>query len=81
MSQRGITNELLEIALDFGVQSGDKSILNGKAARAFLEEIEQIKKKIQKIVDKGGLVVVAPQEALITAYDLDSYRRPRRRGS
>lgn len=75
MSQRGISEEMIAIALQFGVEADDKCILNAKGARQLLEELDRLKRGVQKVLDKGGLVVVSADESLITTYDLDSFRR------
>ncbi len=75
MSQRGISQELLEIALQFGEPVNDKCVLNYKSARQVIFELERLKRGLQKVLDKGGLVVVTADESLVTTYDLDSYRR------
>lgn len=77
LSQRGIRDELVSIAMDFGVQKGDKVVLNKKAAEAVIVELDLYRKKLKKLADKKGLVVVESDGNLVTAYDLDSYRRPK----
>lgn len=75
MSQRAIKQDLLDIALQFGIQQGDKCILTTKGARELIAELDRFKRDTQKIVDKGGLVVIGTEDNLITTYRLDSYKR------
>lgn len=77
LSQRGIREELVSIAMDFGIQKGDKVVLNKKAAEAVIVELDLYRKKLKRLADKKGLVVVEADGSLVTAYDLDSYRRPK----
>jgi len=75
MSQRGIKQSMLDIVLDFGVSQGDKIILNRKGLDKVLKEIEILKKNALKMREKGGLVVVNINDALLTTYSLNSYKR------
>ena len=56
-------------------RSGDKLILNKKATKRVIEEIDSIRKELLKIMDKGGVTVVIENERLITAYNTNSYKR------
>lgn len=75
LSQRAIKEEMLEVIDKFGAQSGDKTILNRKACDAALTELECLKKNLLKARERGGFVLVNVDDALITAYGLDSYKR------
>lgn len=69
MSQRGIDSKIIELALNQGVIDGDKYILNKKSACAYLEEIKRQMRVIMRVIDKGGVVVVADGDTLITTYN------------
>ena len=75
MSHRGLTKQIIDIVLDFGKSSGDKIVLNRKDSRNALKELDRIRKNIMRILDKGGVTVVADNDILITAYNTDSYKR------
>jgi DNA repair protein RadC len=75
MSQRGIRQELLDIALQYGELVQDKVILGKKALQLLLNELQEIEKQTLKAIDKGGIVVVVSGEQLITTYNLNSYSR------
>ena len=75
MSQRGIKEEMLELVERFGVWQGDKCIVNRKACSTILKEIDTLRKKVIKLQEKGGLVLVHDNGMDITTYPLDSYRR------
>jgi hypothetical protein len=71
MTQRGIREELVGIAVQFGYEHEDgKVILNRKGTQQLLEEIERIKRAAQKIMEVGGLCVVAQGDSMITTYRL-----------
>jgi len=75
MSQRGIKQAMLDIALNFGKSKGDKVILNRKAIDSLLRELEQIKKNAIKMRERGGMIVVKCNERLVTTYPMDNYVR------
>lgn len=75
MAQRGIKDDMLNLATRYGVKQGDRCILNRKACDALLAEINQIRKSVIKARERGGYVVVEVQDSLITTYALDSYSR------
>ena len=81
MNQRGIDNQLLELAEQFGTvqERGDveKYILSRKSIDATLRSLDKIRSKLVKARDKGGIVLVAGEEGTkITTYRLDSFIRP-----
>lgn len=69
MSQRGMTKRMIELVMEFGKEQGDKVILNRKAMQSILHEMEQLKKDLLKVMDKGGIVVVIDNDTLITTYN------------
>jgi len=75
MSQRGLPKRLLDVVLEFGKDSGDRLILNKKATQKVLDEIDAIRKELLKVMDKGGVTLVLDNDALITAYNTNSYKR------
>ncbi|MFY9141288.1 hypothetical protein [Sulfuricurvum sp.] len=68
MSQRGMTKRMIELVMEFGKEQGDKVILNRKATQSILHEMDQLKKDLLKVMDKGGIVVVIDNDTLITTY-------------
>jgi len=75
MSQRGINEQMLELVTQFGSWNGDKCVLNKKACRNVLTELDAMRKRLIKMQEKGGLVLVQDNGSDITAYRLDSYQR------
>ena len=79
ISQRGITLDVVDLARQFGVPDGDKIILGRKTLEKVLKAIWDLERTAVRAMDKGGIVVVEDGETQITAYDRDSYRRPKGR--
>lgn len=75
MNQRAISQQMLEIVKMFGVDDGDKTFLNKKGIDAALCEINILSKQMQKMKNRGGVVLVESGDVEITAYALDSYDR------
>lgn len=67
MSQRGINKDVVQLVMEYGEQQGDKLILSRKAA----ERLMHAARTLAKILDKGGLVVVAAGESQLTTYNYE----------
>ena len=71
--QRGITKRMIELTLEFREVQADKIRLGSRRIKKLLKNRKQISRELKrdllKILDKGGLVVVASEETLITAYN------------
>ncbi len=67
--QRGITNRMIELTLEFGERKRDKIRLGTRLIKKLLKTHKEIKSDLLKILDKGGLVVIVSGAAIITAYD------------
>ena len=65
MAQRGISKDMVDLVLNYGVTEGDKVILNRKASARLMEAA----RTLSKILDKGGLVVVTSGDAQLTTYN------------
>jgi hypothetical protein len=77
MSQRGIKQALVDLALQFGEDTQDKCILGRQGLQCLIDEIEGLKRTAKQALDKGGVVVVQADGALITTYRVDSFSRGR----
>lgn len=73
MNQRGIRKNLVELALDLGEIEGDRYVLTSKMIDAEIEGIRRKMKLLTEARKKGGVVVVADGEALITTYRANSF--------
>lgn len=76
MNQRGIRKELVSLALDLGRIEGDQYILDAKTIRAEMCDLRRKLKFLDDAERKGGVIVVAAGNNLITTYRADSFRRP-----
>ncbi len=75
MNQRGITQRMVEIVSDFGVEDGDKQILDKGNLDLLIKSMDKLRSEFLRLRDKGGLVVVESGDTQITAYRVDSYSR------
>ena len=75
MAKRSIREAMLKMVETFGVHDGDKQVLNRKGCDAALAELEDVKKNLVKMRERGGLVLVDDGGVKITTYALDSYSR------
>jgi len=66
--QRGITNEMIDLTLEYGKRKGDKIRLGTRRIKELLRIHSDLKPQLLKIMDKGGLIVVFSGAVLITAY-------------
>ena len=58
MSQRGVTERMLQIVEEFGIAQGDKLVLSTGGIDQLMLSMDKLRKDLLKIRDKGGLVVV-----------------------
>lgn len=68
-NQRGISQAMVELVLEYGKCHQDKAILGRKDAAELLAKMQQDMRILKKILDKGGVVVVASDNALVTTYN------------
>jgi hypothetical protein len=71
MSQRGLPKKIIDLVLEFGKDKGDKLILNRKETQKLIDEVDNFKRDLLKVMDKGGVTVVLDNEFLVTTYNLD----------
>lgn len=74
MSQRGVSRSMVDYVVDHGRPDQDKIVLDRQGALALLQAIREEERLLMKILDKGGVVVVAEGEHLITTYNCVSRR-------
>lgn len=80
MSQRGIPGELVELVQRHGRDEQGRLVLNRRDLRSLLNAVRDLQRVVIKALDKGGLVVVEAEGALITTYSVDSFSRDRAHG-
>jgi len=73
MSERAITDDMVDLVRQYGEPNQDKIVLGRKALDRLLVAMRQLECIAKKTRDKGGLVVVEAGGSLITTYRLDSY--------
>lgn len=69
MSQRGIRKGMIDLALAYGRCELDKYVLDRREVDRRLEELTRERSLLLKVRDKGGVIVVANDNTLITAYN------------
>ena len=72
MSQRGISKEMVNLVIAHGVIQGDKYVVGRKEALQLIRALDNERRVLTKILDKGGVAVVTEGDALITAYNRNS---------
>lgn len=79
LNQRGITEAVLKILLNYGLEYGEKRSLDKKNCLELSDLFAHLKKVTDKMAEKGGYTLVATKEALITVYRLDSFSKSKAR--
>lgn len=79
LNQRGITEAVLKILLNYGLEYGEKRTLDRKNCLELSDRFAHLKKVTDKMAENGGYTLVATKEALITVYRLDSYNKSKAR--
>lgn len=69
MSQRGVSRDMVEVVLTYGKLEQDKYVMGRREALGLLELINRQARVVKKILDKGGVTVVAEDGVLITTYN------------
>ena len=75
MSQRGVSREMVDLVMTHGTLEQDKYILSRREALHLLESFQRQTRVVKKILDKGGVTVVAEDGALITTYNCTGHSR------
>jgi hypothetical protein len=64
MSQRGITQDMVDMVMGYGELDGDRVVLSRKASA----RLAKAARTLVRILDKGGVVVVASGSVQVTTY-------------
>ena len=75
MNQRGMTRDLIDLALEYGEIDQDRHVLDRKRLQRLLDQHRRMERTILRAMDKGGVVVVEDNGSLITTYTAESYDR------
>ena len=73
MSQRSIQQGWLDLVKAFGVDDGDRIVLNRNGIDCALEKMKKMAAELQKIRSRGGIVLVVDGYTEITTYTLNSH--------
>lgn len=77
MSQRGVSSEMIDFVLNHGQVDQDKYVLGRRLALELLDKLKKQERVVKKILDKGGVTVVAQDDVLITTYNRNAYNPSR----
>lgn len=80
MNQRGINSRLVDLVSQFGVEDGDRLVLDRKNTQSLLDAMDSMRKDLLDIHAKGGVVVVEVGDSQLTTFTLNSYERKRAGG-
>lgn len=80
MTQRGIRQALINLTLQFGEDTQDKCVLGRRGLQQLIDELRDLERTAMQALDKGGVIVVQADGALITTYTVNSYDRRRAHG-
>lgn len=70
MNQRGISRQMVETALLFGIKHNDRCVIGRKEANLAIELLQEQLRALKKLADKGGITVVHDNDTLITTWNL-----------
>lgn len=73
MNQRSIQQGWLDLVKAFGVDDGDRIVLNRNGIDCALEKMKKIAAELQKMRSRGGIVLVVDGHTEITTYTLNSH--------
>ncbi len=79
MNQRGMTQDLIDLALEYGECQQDRYVLTRKGLQQLVEKLRRLERTALRALDKGGVVVVEEAGQLITTYSAKSFDRRRAR--
>lgn len=70
MNHRGITADLVDLALEYGEWDGDRCRLGARSLKQIIEEMDRKRATMLRALDKGGIVVVEAGGSEITTYPM-----------
>jgi hypothetical protein len=65
---------MVDFVLNYGFVEQDKYVLGKRQALELLNDLKKQERLVKKILDKGGVTVVAQDDVLITTYNCNSYK-------
>ena len=73
MNQRSIQQGWLDLVKAFGIDDGDRIVLNRNGIDCALEKMKKMAAELQKMRSRGGIVLVLDGNTEITTYTLNSH--------
>lgn len=70
MNHRGITADLVDLALEYGEWDGDRCRLGARSLKQIIEEMDRKRATMLKALDKGGIVVVEAGGREVTTFPM-----------
>jgi len=70
MNHRGITADLVDLALEYGEWDGDRCRLGARSLKQIIYDMDRKRATMLKALDKGGIVVVEAGGSVITTYPI-----------
>lgn len=70
MNHRGITADLVDLALEYGEWEGDRCRLGTRSLKQIIEAVDRKRATMLKALDKGGIVVVEAGGSEITTFPM-----------
>lgn len=81
MSRRSIQQEWLDLVKMFGIDDGDKFVLNQRGIDCALDTMKKLSTQLQKMRTRGGIVLVQEEDDEITTYAINSFKFRKKQGS
>jgi hypothetical protein len=72
-NQRGVSDHMLDLILEFGDTLGDRVYLDKKKVEKLIDEMRRFDKELKRISDKNGIIVVIEDDSMITTFPI--YKR------
>lgn len=69
MSQRGINRDMVNTVLSYGKPEQERYVLTRQEILELLASLQHEERVLKKMLDKGGVAVVAVGDTLITTYN------------
>lgn len=72
VKQRGISERMIDFAFRWGRDERDRVILDRNGLNRLIGEVDELRRLLLRMLDKGGIVVVERDGRLITAFPKNS---------
>ncbi len=69
-NNRGISDYMIDIVLEYGDTIGDRIILGKKKTEKLISEIKHLDRELRRVSDKNGVAIVLENDSLVTTFQL-----------